>query len=357
LAKPEEIYRTLIYATAQSRTPLAVMCNLTYRCPLRCAHCYATDFSPGEEELDLAAYRAVFDELAALGTLFLTFSGGEPTLRPDLVDLLAAARERHFAVRLFTGGTLVDEKLARGIGALHPLAVEISLHAATPRLHDEFVGQEGAWERATAAARHLLRHDVRVVLKMNLMNFNHHEFPELYELARGLGAEFRYSPYLSVANDGGTDPLPLRMTDDHLREYFRTLKSLIPGLAADGDGCDEEIASPVRYNARALSCLAGFNNCSLDPYGRVWPCVSLPLDWGTVREKSFAEIWHSEAAEHFRQLPEVVVEECAGCELDRYCFRCPAFALLEDGDIRKASREHCRVARAAREVLKRPLRR
>ncbi|UCH77822.1 MAG: radical SAM protein [Candidatus Coatesbacteria bacterium] len=357
MAKPEEIYRKLIYATARNLTPLAVMCNLTYRCPLRCAHCYATDFTPGAEELDLAAYRALFDELTAMGTLFLTFSGGEPTLRPDLLDLLAAARERHFAVRLFTGGTLLDEKLARGVGALHPLAVEISLHAATPRLHDEFVGQEGAWEQATAAARRLLRHDVRVVLKMNLMNFNYHEFREVYELTRGLGAEFRYSPYLSVTNDGGTDPLPLRMTDEHLREYFGTLKELVPGLAADGDSCDEEIASPFRYNARALSCLAGFNNCSLDPYGTVWPCVSLPIAWGNVREQSFAAIWEGREAARFRQLPDVPIEECAGCELDRYCFRCPAFALLEEGDIRLPSREHCRVARAAREVLKRPLRR
>lgn len=357
MAKPEEIYRTLIYATARNLTPLAVMCNLTYRCPLRCAHCYATDFTPGAEELDLAAYRGLFDELAGLGTLFLTFSGGEPTLRPDFLDLLAAARGRHFAVRLFTGGTLIDEKFARAVGALHPLAVEISLHAATPRLHDEFVGQPGAWERTTAAARRLRRYGVNVTLKMNLLNFNHHEFPLVYELARDLGAEFRYSPYLSVTNAGGTEPLALRMTDEQLREYFRTLTGLIPGLAADGDSCDEEIASPFRYNARAVSCLAGFNNCSVDPYGTVWPCVSLPIPWGNVREQSFAAIWEGEEAARFRRLPEVLIEECAGCELDRYCFRCPAFSLLEEGDLRLPSREHCRVARAAREILKRPLRR
>jgi radical SAM protein with 4Fe4S-binding SPASM domain len=190
---------------------------------------------------------------------------------------------------------------------------------------------------------------------MNLMNFNCHELRELYELAASLDAEFRYSPYVSVANDGGNAAIAARMSDEQLLDYFRTIKEWVPALQG-AEACDEEIAPSVRYNERALSCLAGFNNCSVDPYGNIWPCVSLPIDLGNLREKSFAEIWGGEQAEYVRGLGETVSEECAGCELDRYCFRCPAFSLLEEGDITKRSYEHCRVARAAKEILKRPLR-
>jgi radical SAM protein with 4Fe4S-binding SPASM domain len=351
-----DIYRNLIYATALSRTPVAAMCNLTFRCPLRCKHCYVADPAPGAPELTLAEYRELFDQLATLGTLFLTFSGGEPLLRPDFLDLLAAARERHFAVRVFTGGTILDERLAAEIAALHPVAVEISLHAATPALHDDFVGLPGAWERATAAARFLRDLGTYVVLKMNVMNFNFREMKSVYEIACAYGAEFRYSHYLSVTNDGGRGPLARRMDDDQLREYFQTLKEWVVPRSPDGDACDEELSSPVRFNSRALSCMAGFNNCSLDPYGTVWPCVSLPFPLGNVRARPLAEIWRGEEAERVRALSDAVAEECAACELDRYCFRCPAFSVLEEGDIAKASREHCRIARVAREILARPLR-
>jgi radical SAM protein with 4Fe4S-binding SPASM domain len=352
----QEIYRSLIYRTAASRTPVSAMCNLTYRCPLACKHCYVADPRPGAEELSLDEYRSLFDQLAAMQTLFLTFSGGEPLLRPDFVDILAAARERHFAVRVFTGGAALDERLAAEIAALHPIAVEISLHAATPAGHDQFVGCEGTWEHSVAMTRYLRELGANVVLKMNVMNFNYRELKDAYEFARSLGAEFRYSPYLSAANDGGEEPTALRMDDEQLREYFRMLQGWAVGPAKDGDACDEELSSPVRYNDRALSCLASFNNCSIDPYGTVWPCVSLPIALGNVREKPFAEIWRGDEAERVRGLTEVAAEECAGCELDRYCFRCPAFSLIEEGDIAKASREHCRIARAAKEILRRPLR-
>ncbi len=352
----ESLYQKLIYAAAADRIPVAVMCNLTYRCPLECGHCFATDPRPGGEELTPAEYASLFDQLAAAGTLFLTLSGGEPLYRPDVVDILAAARARHFAVRIFTGGTLLDENLAADIASLHPIAVEISVHAATPELHDRFVGREGTWHKATAAARRLIELGTNVVIKMNVTNFNYHEFRALHDLAKSFGADFRYSPYISVTNDGGREPLRFRMSDEQLLEYFRAVNEWVAPAPGDGDACDEEISTPVRYNGRALSCMAGFNNCSIDPYGTVWPCVSLPFDLGNVREKPFAEIWRGEEAERVRALSEETAEECAHCELDRYCFRCPAFSLLEDGDIRKASQEHCRVARAAKEVFRRPLR-
>lgn len=356
MPRKENLYRKLIYAAAADRIPLAVMCNLTYRCPLACEHCYVVDPPDAGDELTLAEYVSLFDQLAAAGTLFMTLSGGETLSRPDFLDIMAEARARHFAVRVFTSGTLFDEGLAADIAALHPIAVEISIHAATPALHDRFVGREGAWDRAVGAARLLAELGVNVVVKMNVMNFNYREVKALHDLADSFGADFRYSPYVSVTNDGGREPLRLRMTDEQLLEYFRAVKEWVAPPPYEGDGCDEEISATFRYNGRALSCMSGFNNCSIDPYGTVWPCVSLPYDLGNVREKTFDEIWHGEEVERVRELSDVTAEECATCELDRYCFRCPAFSLLEDGDIRKASREHCRVARAAKEVFKRPLR-
>ncbi len=353
-----QIYKSLIYASAAARVPVAVMCNLTFRCPLSCGHCYVARVGRASEELTLREYKDLFGQLATAGTLFLTLSGGEVLSRGDFLDILAAARERHFAVRVFTSGVGLDEAMAAALSRLHPVAVELSLHAATPELHDAFVGREGVWENAVAAARRLRALGVNVVLKLNAMNFNYDQVRPVFELARSMGADFRHTPIISVTNDGGTAPARLRMTDEQLREYYGTVKSWL-GKRPDDDGadlCDEEAAARFRPNRYALSCMAAFNNCAINPYGTVWPCVSLPFDLGNVREKPLAEIWAGEEAERVRAYAKVIVAECEDCELDRYCFRCAATAVLEDGDITKAAREYCRVARAAKETLDFPLR-
>jgi len=347
----DELYRRLLYSAAERRIPAFVMCNLTRRCPLGCRHCYVDAPLPDEQELSLAEYDDFFGQLAAAGTLFLAFSGGEVLVRPDFLDILAAARRRQFAVRIFTSAWGLDARLAEEIAKLQPAAVEISLHAETPGLHDDFVGRAGAWESAVRAAEHLRALGVHVLIKFNAMNFNCQELEAVFARAAGLGAEFRQSPFLFVAADGGRRPLQLRMTDDQLRAYYGRLKARSAPDEPDLGVCDDDLAARAHANHYALSCMASFNSCSVDPYGTVWPCVSLPIDVGNIRRTSFAEIWNGAAMNGVRAYADVLVGACAECEYDAYCSRCAALAVVEEGDITKPTREHCRVARIAREVL------
>jgi radical SAM protein with 4Fe4S-binding SPASM domain len=349
---PQEItlYQRLMHSTAARLAPFTVMCHLTFRCPLKCKHCYVDAPKAGVEELSLAEYEGIFDQLAAAGVFFLTFSGGEVLARGDFLDILAAARRRNFAVRIFTAAWGLTADVAAEIARLHPAAVEISLHAARAELHDAFVGRAGSWEAAVAAARRLRELDVPLVLKMNVMNFNVGEIKPLYEMAAALGAEFRQSPFISAANDGDATPARMRMSDEQLRRYFEILRDWDGEEAPPYEGCDEESPARSRPNHYVLSCMAGFNNCSIDPYGVVWPCVALPFDVGDLRREPFDAIWRGDGMNRVRAYAREVVEACAACEHSVYCFRCAASALLEDGDITAAGVEHCRVAKAMQEV-------
>lgn len=349
----EPLYRQLILYAAKLRVPAFVLCNLTYRCPFRCKHCYVDEPRPDEDELTAEEYDDLFGQLARAGTMFLTFSGGEVLARPDLLDLIAAARARGFAVSIFTAGWGLDEAVVDAFARLRVEAVEISLHAATPALHDGFVGYPGAWENAVAAARALRARGVRVALKMNIMNFNWREWRGVFELAKSIGATFKHSPYVFTATDGRRHPLALRLSDDDMRAFF---EDLYTGRAqpVKGDRCDEDRPPQERPVRTALGCGAAFSGCSISPYGDVWPCVAWPRSLGNIRERPFIDIWQGEEAAAVRALAKVPVAACAGCELTEFCSRCAALALVEEGDVAAASREHCRVARFMRDALEGP---
>jgi len=100
----------LISRTVEKHRPLSVHFDLTYRCNERCVHCYLDHDDHGE--LTTAECLKVLDDLARSGTLFLTFSGGEIFLRPDLYEILAAARRLHFDISLKTNALLVTPEHA-----------------------------------------------------------------------------------------------------------------------------------------------------------------------------------------------------------------------------------------------------
>src|SRR6266545_3605449 len=125
--------------------PLTVHLELTYRCNWRCVFCY------NPRHFDRAAlsadeWIAVLDDLRVLGTLNITFTGGEPMAHPEIFRILRAARERAFVVRLFTNATLIDDAAADELAALNLLAVEISIHGATAEVHDQATARTGSFD-------------------------------------------------------------------------------------------------------------------------------------------------------------------------------------------------------------------
>lgn len=105
MAAPGPNYIRLLESAAARRIPLSVLAELTYRCVYRCPHCCLWPRGGRRAELDAAAWKDIFAQLAGAGTLFLVLSGGEPFLREDFYELLGAAVDLRFQVRVFPTGT------------------------------------------------------------------------------------------------------------------------------------------------------------------------------------------------------------------------------------------------------------
>src|SRR4029077_1513794 len=197
----------LISAKAdRNRTPLNVHLELTYRCNEQCVHCYCVVEHGREQEvrrheLTLDEIRGLLDELADMGGLYLTLSGGEVMVRPDFFEIAEHARRRGFAYRIFTNGIGLTEAKVERLAALEPLTVELSIFSADPEVHDAINRVPGSFRRLMAAIERLQRHGLRVYLKTVVMKPNIDGLAKLDRLGKDLGV-FTHPLSLQVGPPG-----------------------------------------------------------------------------------------------------------------------------------------------------------
>ena len=344
----------LISRTVQKHRPLSVHFDLTYRCNERCVHCYLDHDDHGE--LTTAECLKVLDDLARSGTLFLTFSGGEIFLRPDLYEILAAARRLHFDISLKSNALLVTAGRAAKLREFGVRRVQISVYSDIPAIHDAITKVPGSLERTLAAIPILLEHGLQVKLACPLMRQNLMAYRGVMDLAEKLGVPYILDLTITPMMDGSSGPLEHRASVSALLPVLRdpVLRACKPQPTAQASSAIS--ASPSTFGSAVssgiesaayedLPCSAGHNSCYISPYGDVFPCVQLPQAAGNLRQEKFEDIWyHAPQLERLRSIRESQLPICSQCEIRSYCERCPGLALMEGGDMLGAYERACALA-------------
>jgi radical SAM protein with 4Fe4S-binding SPASM domain len=341
----------------QRRTPLNMHVELTYRCNEQCVHCYCVvehgkEAEAAKRELTYEEHVRLLDELADMGSLYLTFSGGEVLVRRDFFDIVEHARRRNFTYRVYTNGIGLTEARAKRLAALDPLTVELSIFSADPAAHDAITRVPGSFTRMMAAVHRLKAEGVRVYLKTVVMKPNAAHLDGVRALARELDVfSHTFTCDVSPRIDGDIHgPSKFQLTEDELVEVYQH-EALKKYAEADVfNGTPREVAN------QRTTCGPAVNGGCVDPYGNVFPCIAFRVPMGNLRQKSFRDIWEGPppairdllAVQHYSDLTE-----CSSCELVGYCTRCHGDNLLErgpDGDW-KACHRRARTIAAAKERL------
>jgi len=325
--------------TARRCVPFSAIWELTYRCNLKCRHCYVRASTCGDD-LTTGECFDVLSQLAEAGFFFLLFSGGEPLVREDFFDILAEAKRLTFAVKIMTNGTLIDEAAAERIAGLTPVAVDISLYGR-PETHDSITGVPGSHGSALAAVRALRERGVMTRMKSPIMRSNLADFEYLRELSTELGCAFIFDTTVVPADDGDRAPLEERLEPEQVEELF-ALASRGKPMEAGGNHVDGE---PV--------CNAGRNTCRIKPDGQLTPCVAIRGSVGGLRERRLLALWGDIGFREVRSMRPEMLPECRACELRGYCVRCSGLAEVEDGDLYGRSTAACLVARVRRKMHER----
>jgi AdoMet-dependent heme synthase len=279
--------------------PLSVHLDLTYRCHQRCVHCYLPagwrrGQGPGPE-LDTRQIKGILDQLAEMGTFFLSLSGGEIFLRPDIFEIVEYARRQNFAVSLTTTGTYgLESEQIRALADVGIERVLVSVYSLNDHVHDTITGRPGSLARAMATIRGCK--DAGILVGMNCLVFglNYEHFKEVITLGLEEGIGLRIDERLTPRWDG--QPYPenfiLDATSLHaVMDYIREADVREPA----------SVSHPDKY-----ACIAGVSGCYISPQGVVRPCIDTPWICGDLaRGDEFHQVWSDSAMlHHIRQVQE-----------------------------------------------------
>src|SRR3954468_10048879 len=178
---PPEHQRMAVAKSAAERRPIMVW-NLTRTCNLKCIHCYTdSEAKKYPDELNTDQCKQVLNDLAGFKVPAVLFSGGEPLVRPDVFELARYARSLGLHVVLSTNGTLIDRGTAERFKELQFAYIGISLDSAIAAVHDEFRGQEGAFERTMRGFRHCVAVGQKVGLRLTLTRHTAQDLGRIFD--------------------------------------------------------------------------------------------------------------------------------------------------------------------------------
>ncbi|MBI3466678.1 MAG: pyrroloquinoline quinone biosynthesis protein PqqE [Planctomycetes bacterium] len=313
--------------------PLALLAELTYRCPLKCPYCSnPLELVRYRQELDTATWQRVLAEAAQLGVVQVHFSGGEPLVRRDLPELVHEARQRDLYSHLSTGATLADEASLQRLRTAGLDALQISLQDARPAENDWLAGVPSFAKkrRAVEAAKRL---ELPITLNVVLHRHNLDHLEEIIELAcqwRVDKLELAHVQYAGWAFRNRAALLPTRAQVERAAEMVARART------RQGEGPEIVHVLPDYFQQYPKACLHGWGRVFLTvaPDGAVLPCQTareIPgLEFPNVRDDSLENIWfHAPVFQRFRGT-DWMPEPCRSCERREIDFggcRCQAFHL------------------------------
>ncbi len=317
--------------------PLALLAELTHRCPLRCLYCSnPVELTRASAELTTAEWARVFDEAAALGCLQVHLSGGEPTARRDIVAITAAAHEAGLYTNMITAGVLLDAALMARLKEAGLDHVQLSVQDSDPQGAERIGGMKGAQPRKEAAARMVRDAGLPLTLNAVVHRQNLHNLPRLIDLALAWGAgrlEVAHVQYYGWALANRDALLPTR---DQLDDATRIVDAA--RLAHRGRLVIDYVV-PDYHASRPKACMGGWGSrfLAVSPAGRVLPCHAAEsisgMEFPSVRDTSLRDAWENSAAFNRFRGTDWMPAPCRGCdhaERDWGGCRCQAFALTGD---------------------------
>jgi radical SAM protein with 4Fe4S-binding SPASM domain len=302
---------------------------LTYRCQNRCTFCYASAPDRGQQvqEMTTTQVKKILDTIvddARVPTV--SFTGGEPTLRPDLPDLIAHAKTRQLRTNLITNGVRCGANGYVGkLAAVGLDSAQVSLEAADPAIHDRVVGRRGAWQRTVQGIRNLKAAGIHVHTNTTINSLNRDYLLHLVDFLAEMD-----QPYLSMN-------MVIRTGDavGSMEIGYQEIRDLVLPLKERANQRGMRLVwyspvplclfNPVAHGLGSQSCSAADGLLSIAPDGSVLPCSSFEQGVGNLLHEPFQAIWNRRTARYWRR-KEFLPPGCRDCHLaDLCCGACPLY--------------------------------
>jgi pyrroloquinoline quinone biosynthesis protein E len=317
--------------------PLALIAELTHRCPLHCVYCSnPLELQSRANELSTEIWSRVFQEAAAAGVLQADFTGGEPLARPDIVELVRAARSSGLYVNLITSGLPLDETKLAALVAAGLDHVQLSFQGAREETANEISGTKSHAHKLRVLDG-LKQHRVAVTLNFVIHRRNIDQLEDMLGIAESSSAtriEFANVQYYGWAFANRENLLPTRAQLDQSLNFIKREQERLQGRIRI------EYVVPDYYAKYPKPCMGGWGRklMLITPSGDALPChaaqVIPSLSFENVKDRSLREIWENSAAFQKFRGENWMQEPCKTCDRrDQDFGGCRCQALLLAGDV------------------------
>ncbi len=327
------------------KKPIFVQFELTFRCNLKCVHCYAAE-EPAKKELTFVEITHILDRIQQENCLHLCFTGGEPLLREDFLDIYTYAVKKGFLVTLFTNATLITPEIASYLEEYPPFRVEISLNGLTAETFHKITQVPGSFDRCTKGINLIRKRKIPLTIKTVGMNLNRNEVLQIKKFAeKSLGASFKYDSIIVPRIDGSKEPCRFRLSPSEITEIEYSDQDMRKQRKESIESHD------AHFDPEALFyCGAGTESFNINPYGELGFCHLLREPSFNLRRNSLKEFNQLFCA--LRSTKYRTHFECRDCQDRHLCPRCPAIAQLECGNMEQKMDYFCELAQLRKESNK-----
>ncbi|MEM9584377.1 MAG: pyrroloquinoline quinone biosynthesis protein PqqE [Pseudomonadota bacterium] len=317
--------------------PIAMLAELTHRCPLACPYCSNPQELTGKAaELSTEAWVDVFKQAAQLGVLQLHLSGGEPAARRDLLELVIAARDAGLYTNLITSGIGITPKRLEALDDAGLDHIQLSVQGINASIADRIGGYKGGFDRKMHIAEHIAQRDIPLTINAVMHRENISDLPATLDMAERLNArriEVACVQFHGWALKNRTALQPTREQVDRAKAIVKTeQENRLGRLVID-------FVPPDYYSDFPKACMNGWGTTGLNvtPDGTVLPChaaETIPtLDFAKTTEAPLFDIWYHSRAFNAYRGTDWMPKMCQTCErrdIDFGGCRCQAMALLGD---------------------------
>lgn len=355
-------YKTFSFRTHRKNwkinRPNVCQFELTFRCGLSCNYCYSSCYNESryiKNELNTEDIKFILNRVHNAGVIWLCFTGGDPLMRPDFLEVYSYAKNKGFIITIFTNGYSMTEEIADYLKKSPPFVIELTLNGVTKNTYEKISGIKGSFEKTIQGINLILTKKLPLKIKTQITKNNSEELPKIKEFVENLGLNFRPSSFLHARLDRDLTPCSLRIRPeevarlsngfnlDSLEQDCKFKDNQINRTSGLNNNRLEKFRPSAKQNNSFFRCaVCGGDGVHIDPYGNMFPCICIREPRINLLEKSF-EVANKIILNWLRDGSFSPNSKCRDCKIRNYCYSCPGKALLEKGNLEEGVNWFCEL--------------
>lgn len=321
--------------------------EVTARCNERCIHCYIPNTKKDSgKDMELSLITRVMDEAKEMGTLQITFSGGELFMHKDIPLILRHARKKDFSISILSNLTLLTDEHINLLKEVNPSLIQVSLYSMNAEEHDAITLVKGSFAKTKNSIEKLVAADIPVQISCPVMRLNRKSYKDVLVYANSLRTK-AYTDFIMMAQaDLDANNLAQRISLNETAELLTDM------LQFDQDYLDttlqqESKSLDIEKYKKSPVCGVGVDSICVTANGDYYPCAGWQgMILGNAYKQSLKDIWDNSAQiKELRKITNASFPECIICEARDYCAMCMVRNYNENsGDMFKITKHFCDVA-------------